>query len=175
MVSKTVNTVKTVSSKLMSYLNSSSFGCNISIILIIIFIIIFISYTVYINNEANTLNNQINQIEKFDNSCYKKQQYTEDSIKYPVMSPNIPVDNEQNTHIDYDGNNVINESYDDPTGINESSVKLIKPQLKYDGIFDSKRQFNNTSEIQGWNLSTDDPIKSTYGDNKLLPPKNYPF
>jgi len=168
----------TILNKLIEIMKDSSFRCHISIFIIIFFLIVFISYIIYINTEANSLENQItNNAEKelFSNECYKKQQYTEDSIKYPVMSPNIPVDNEQQTKIGYDGNNIIDEPYDDPTGVNNSLVKLIKPLLKYDGIFLSKRQFNDTTETQSWHLSNKKSMTSTYGDNKLLPPKNYPF
>ena len=38
--------------------------------------------------------------------CYKKLQYTEESIKYPVMAPNIPDDRNQNTNIGYNGEDV---------------------------------------------------------------------
>jgi len=159
-------------------MKSSSSRCKISNILIIFFLIIFISYIIYINAEANLLKNKIinnSKKELFSNECYKKQQYTEDSIKYPIMSPNIPIDNEQQTKIGYDGDNIINEPYDNPTGINNLCVKLIKPLLKYDGIFLSKRGFDDTTEIQSWHLSNKKGMQSTYGNNKLLPPKNYPF
>ena len=162
-------------------MQNQTFRCKVSIGIIALFIIIFISYIIYINNEANTLANEINN-EQFDNKndldnreCYKKLQYTEDSIKYPVMSPNIPADINQHTKIDYNGNDVIDECYENPTGKNNSCVKLIKPLLKYNGIFESKREFNNTDETQTWIYSNKRSNNSTYGSNKLLPPKNYPF
>ena len=63
------------------------------------------------------------------------------------------------------------ECYDSLTGNNNSVVKIIKPRLEYDGIYTSKRNFNNTYENQEWYMKNRNSNVSTYGSNKLLPPK----
>ena len=153
-------------------------GCKIVIGLAICVVVFLIVYFVALKIETQVLETEKKEL--FGNLDNNKElescNYTEDSIAYPVMSPNIPVDPQTKTKIGYNINLCLDKMPGNLTGKNISCVKLIKPLLKYDGIYKADRGGDYDTEIQEWRINMNKyATVGDYGSNKLLVPKNFPL
>jgi len=115
---------------------------------------------------TKTLNiENMTDFNKLEDNC----KYTEDSVKYPILGANIPVDKiNQITKIGYnlisvkeEGNHMINDTI-------SPNIQLRKPLLKYDGIYKSNVSGFNNKEKQIWTLDESNDNMGVYGDDRLL-------
>ena len=156
--------------------------CMIVMGIALLFLIYISLYMAYLGSKTAMLKSKID--EKFsmkeelsldNNAQLKTCDYTEESFAYPVMSPNIPDDPQTKTHIGYDVNKYLG-LMGSLTGTNTSEVRVIKPLLKYDGIYRSDVSGTKEVETQKWKMNLNPmSAEGTYGSDKLLPPKNFPF
>ena len=163
----------------MTLLTNKTFLYVIAVLsMVILYIGLYKSYQSVKNQVQKMKENKLAQIEKFtleNNDELKSCNYTEQSFAYPVMSPNIPDDPQTKTHIGYDVNKYLG-LMGSLTGTNTSEVRVIKPLLKYDGIYRSDVSGTKEVETQKWKMNLNPmSAEGTYGSDKLLPPKNFPF
>ena len=157
--------------------------CMIALGIALLFFIYISLYMAYLGAKTAMLKSEMN--EKFSmkedlsldkNAQLKTCDYTEESFAYPVMSPNIPVDPKIMTYIGYNLNKCNKGIKGGITGEDNSLVKLVKPLLKYDGIYRSDVSGTKEVETQKWKMNLNPmSAEGTYGSDKLLPPKNFPF
>lgn len=83
-----------------------------------------------------------------------------------LMAPNIPKDPQTKYQICGKYNKPIQDNNIAPT---EGKFIFPKQRLLYDGIWKSDRKIDNTTEIQNWNMITDQyPIEGEYATDKFL-------
>ena len=139
-------------------------NCKTIITFSIIILILFAVVPVIMMKEDDS---DLRRLEGFknDDDC----RYTEDSDLLPLMSANIPDDPQTRTDIGYNLKYVIDQTYPSLTGEDKSCVRLIKPLLKYDGIYKSVRTNDGEVEKQQWVINNNNKeAMGYYGSNKLL-------
>ena len=111
---------------------------------------------------------QVETMKDFD-KIEKECKYTEDSIKYPILSPNIPTDKINIiTKIGYNLNSVKEEGNYMVNDTLSPNIQLRKPLFKYDGIYKSNVTGFDNLEKQVWTLDKSNDNMGVYGDNRLL-------
>ena len=102
---------------------------------------------------------------KIEEQC----KYTEDSIKYPISSPNIPFD--KVNEITKNGYNLESVKEEGNYMVNDTispNIQLRKPLLKYDGIYKSTVSGVDNMEKRVWTLDKSKDNMGVYGDDRLL-------
>ena len=134
---------------------------------VICILLIFIIVITLGKSITSTIKNTelMTDFKKIEEQC----KYTEDSIKYPISSPNIPFDKvneitKNGYNLEYvkeEGNYMVNDTI-------SPNIQLRKPLLKYDGIYKSTVTGVDNMEKRVWTLDKSKDNMGVYGDDRLL-------